>query len=117
MSRLPSLVWFFLFLLLLPTAAGRFLLDLAGGVVVVLFAISCLVAGLGWLGWRVLQSRMRTCEACGVVSMGGSDHCPICGAGLSDKHGQGYTSPIENPSMPASATTVDVVAKDVDADS
>ena len=59
MNRPPALLWFaVLLLLLLPTAAGRVLLDLVGGVALVLLALPLLLTGLGWIGWKVLQSRM-----------------------------------------------------------
>ena len=70
MGRFPPLLWLLLLgLLLLPTAAGRVLLDLAGGILLVLLALPVLLAGLGWVGWKVLQSRVRTCEACGLSTM------------------------------------------------
>jgi hypothetical protein len=48
-------------LLLLPAGAGRLLLDLAGGLLVVLLMLPVLLGGLGWVGWKVLQTRMQTC--------------------------------------------------------
>ena len=54
-------------LLLLPAGAGRVLLDLAGGLLVVLLVLPLLMGGLGWVGWTVLQSRMQSCSACGAL--------------------------------------------------
>ena len=39
MNRPPAIVWLFLLLLLLPTAAGRILIDVVGGVALVLVAV------------------------------------------------------------------------------
>ena len=50
-------------LLLLPAGAGRVLLDLACGLLVVLLVLPVLLGGLGWVGWKVLQSRMQSCSA------------------------------------------------------
>lgn len=61
-------------LLLLPTAAGRVLLDVAGGLVLVLLALPLILGGVGWLGWKVLQSRMTTCGVCGTVNFSHPDH-------------------------------------------
>ena len=52
MGRFPPLLWVLLLvLLLLPTAAGRVLLDLAGGLLITLFALPIVLGGLGWIGW------------------------------------------------------------------
>ena len=53
MNRTYFLLWFALIsIILLPTAAGRILLDVAGGLIFVLFAIPILLTGVGWIGWR-----------------------------------------------------------------
>ena len=62
MNRPPAVLWIAVVLLLLvPTAAGRFLLDLAGGVLLALLALPLILSGLGWIGWKLLQSRMTSC--------------------------------------------------------
>ena len=77
MNRPPALLWLLLLLLLLPTAAGRVLLDLAGGVVLVLIALPLVLTGVGWIGWKILQSRLVTCPACGSTSLGQSSHLSL----------------------------------------
>ena len=48
MNRPPAVLWIgVVLLLLLPTAAGRFLLDLAGGVLLALLALPLIFSGLG----------------------------------------------------------------------
>ena len=65
MNRPPAVLWIAVVLLLLvPTAAGRLLLDLAGGVLLALLALPLILSGLGWIGWKLLQSRMVSCTAC-----------------------------------------------------
>lgn len=52
MPRSSSLLWIgLLLLILLPTAAGRVLLDVAGGLLLVLLALPLILGGAGWLGW------------------------------------------------------------------
>ena len=115
MNRPPTLLWFaVLLLLLLPTAAGRVLLDLVGGLALVLLAVPLLLTGLGWIGWKVLQSRMVRCPACGTASIKGVDRCPACGTSMPvDSSG---TAP-SDPAVPASDVTIDVTAQEVNSDS
>ena len=116
MNRPPAALWIAIVLLLLvPTAAGRFLLDLAGGVLLALLALPLILSGLGWIAWKLLQSRMISCNACGSTGLKGAEVCPVCGAP--------YANAGDNPanaadqSAPASDLTIDVVAQDVDSDS
>ena len=111
MTRPSPLVWLaIVLLLLLPTAAGRLLLDLAGGLLLILLVLPFLLTGLGWIGWKILQSRMVTCSACGAVNFGGSSVCSVCGTALDGMSGT-------DPSVPASAVTIDVTAQDAGSDS
>ena len=115
MNRPPTLLWFaVLLLLLLPTAAGRVLLDLVGGLALVLLAVPLLLTGLGWIGCKVLQSRMVSCPACGTASIKGVARCPACGPSMPvDSSG---AAPPE-PAVPASDVTIDVTAQEVNSDS
>ena len=115
MNRPPALLWFaVLLLLLLPTAAGRVLLDLVGGVALVLLALPLLLTGLGWIGWKVLQSRMVTCPACGIASVKGVERCPACGTSMTV---DSTASASANDAVPASDVTIDVTAQEVNSDS
>ena len=115
MNRPPALLWFgILLLLLLPTAAGRVLLDLVGGLALVLLALPLVLTGAGWIGWKVLKSRLVTCPACGTASLKGQTSCPACGTAL----GQESTSAGDGDgSIPASDATIDVTAQDVGSES
>ena len=115
MSRPSPLLWFVLVgIILLPTAAGRLLLDLAGGFIVVLLALPLLLTGIGWIGWRFLQSRLITCEVCGASIVSSSMQCPVCGSDLSNQlKSKGSASEQQN-SIPASSATIDITAKDAD---
>jgi len=115
MSRSFPLVWLALFLLLLlPTAAGRFLLDLAGGLMLALFALPLLLSGLGWIGWKVLQSRMITCDVCGTKTFRGASQCLVCGSGFSGDKFASAAEVVDDASDRASRATIDVQAEDVE---
>ncbi len=116
MARPSPLDWFALDgVLLLPTAAGRVLLDLAGGLMLALLALPLLISGIGWLGWRVIQSRMVTCEVCGIRTFSASSvTCPVCGSAFTGKESSLKDDSATNySSAPASATTIDVTAEDI----
>ena len=116
MNRPPAVLWIAVVLLLLvPTAAGRLLLDLAGGLLIALLALPLILSGLGWIGWKVLHSRMISCTACGATGFKGADLCAVCGTPYANA-GDSPTSAAA-PSAPASDLTIDVVAQNVDSDS
>ena len=101
-------------LLLLPAGAGRVLLDLAGGLLVVLLVLPVLLGGLGWVGWKVLQSRMKPCPACGAVGFGSNLQCSVCGTPYSSDAQAEQSTGV---SIPASDLTIDITAQDVESDS
>ena len=116
MNRPPAVLWIgVVLLLLLPTAAGRLLLDLAGGVLLALLALPLILSGLGWIGWRLLQSRMVSCAACGATGLKGAEVCGVCGTPYANAEGSPASATAT--SVPASDLTIDVVAQDVDSDS
>lgn len=82
MNRSLISVWLLigLVLLLLPGPAGRLLLDLLGGLTLLLLLTPLLLAGLGLLAWRLLANRLRTCPRCGLSSLRNDlAVCPACG--------------------------------------
>jgi len=114
MNRSSTFLWIALILiLLLPTAAGRFFLDLAGGLMLALLALPIVLTGIGWIGWRFLKSRIRQCEFCGASIINNSLQCPICGSMISNKEVSQESSTINN-SIPASIATIDIVAKEAE---
>lgn len=115
MGRLPPLVWLVALLLLLPTPVGRALIDVLGGVALVLLALPLILGGLGWIGWKVLQSRMQVCPNCGSASLQATPVCAVCGSAFSNADSSQAASPqVEVDSTPASSVTIDVTAEDVD---
>ena len=82
MNRSLISVWLLiaLVLLLLPGPTGRLLLDLLGGLTLLLLLTPLLLAGLGLLAWRLLANRLRTCPRCGLSSLRNDPAvCPACG--------------------------------------
>ena len=108
------LPWFWIalaaLLLLLPTSAGRILLDLLGGLTLTLLLLPLLAGALAWIGWQVLRSRLRTCPACGVSSLA-EKICPACGS-LMQGDGPGVV-PSSGFEIDASQVTINVEAIEV----
>ena len=118
MNRPPAVLWIGVVLLLLvPTAAGRLLLDLAGGLLLTLLALPLILSGLGWIGWKLLQARMISCDACGATGLKGGGVCAVCGTPYANTGGNVAAAAAASPSTPASDLTIDVIAQDVDSDS
>jgi len=92
MNRPPAILWLVLLLLLLPTAAGRILIDVVGGVALVLIAVPLILTGLGWIGWKLLQMQATSTSP---ATSGSS----------------------ANGSVPASDVTIDISAQEVGSDS
>ncbi|MBM5798079.1 MAG: hypothetical protein FJ060_07965 [Cyanobacteria bacterium K_Offshore_0m_m2_072] len=105
-------------LLLAPGPAGRLLLDVVGGVTLLLFALPLALGGAGWLAWVLLQRRMRTCPACGFRSLG-TEVCPACGTVFptTEIDSGGFGSPaVPQQSFDVRDVTIDVSATDVEQD-
>ena len=107
MSKPSSLIWMvFILLLILPTPAGKFIVDLAGGIFLIITIIPLILGGVGWLAWKRLQSNVQTCEACGSSFLNSQINCPICGANIRDTKDK-----LDN--IPASAATIDIKSEDI----
>jgi hypothetical protein len=124
----PSIPWFWILmaaiLLLAPGPAGRFLLDLLGGITITILLAPLLLAAVGFVGWQILQRRIRSCPACGFSGIGGTV-CPACGTiypessldGTIDR--QGAPAPTAQVmdrivDLDARQVTIDVRATDVE---
>ena len=60
MQRSNTWIWLLLLALLLlaPGPAGRFLLDLVGGLTLLFLLLPLLLGAAGFVAWKVLQSRL-----------------------------------------------------------
>ena len=81
MPRSRTWIWLLLasLLLLAPGPVGRFLLDLLGGITLLLVLLPLFLGAAGFVAWQVVQRRLRTCESCGFISMQ-QEYCPACGS-------------------------------------
>lgn len=115
MQRSPF-PWFWIglaaLLLLLPGPAGRFLLDILGGLTLLLVLLPLIGAGVGVLAWQWMRRRLHTCEACGTVSLA-SEVCPACGTWLG-QDGPGSDAAQDLASLDPSQVIINVEAVDVE---
>ena len=108
MNKPSSFIWMvFLLLLVLPTPAGKFIIDLAGGIFLVITAIPLFLGGIGWLAWKRIQSKVQTCQNCGSSFLSSQISCPVCGEKM--KYDQ---NSFDN--IPASSATIDIKSENID---
>ena len=109
MNKASTFIWLsIIFIFLLPTSAGRFFIDMAGGIMVVIFLAAILISGVGWLSWRKIKANIKSCGNCGANYFSGSTLCPICGSNQKlDKDSSEFN-------IPASSATIDISAEETD---
>tara|TARA_B100000214_G_scaffold352454_1_gene307694 strand:+ start:185 stop:487 length:303 start_codon:yes stop_codon:yes gene_type:complete len=97
----------FILIVIFPTPVGKFIIDLAGGIFLLITIIPIILGGIGWFAWKRIQSNVQTCEACGSSFLNNQLICPICGQTVKNTN-----DIIEN--IPASAATIDIKSEDID---
>ena len=108
MNKPSSLIWMvFILLIILPTPAGQFIIDIAGGIFLFITLISLILVGGGWFAFKKVQSKIQTCESCGGSFLNSQNICPICGTTIKNTK-----EILEN--VPASAATIDIQSEDID---
>ena len=104
MNKPSSLIWMvFILLLILPTPAGKFIFNLASGIFLIITLIPLILGGVGWFAWKRIQSKLKTCEACGSSLLNSQMICPICGTNIRDSQ--------EN--IPASSAIIDIKSEEI----
>ncbi len=107
MNKPSSLIWMVLILLIIfPTPAGKFIIDLAGGIFLFMALIPLILGGIGWFSWKKIQSTIQTCDSCGSSFFNSQISCPICG-----KNKTTSKDILEN--IPASAATIDIKSEEI----
>ena len=107
MNKPSSLIWMvFILLVILPTPAGKFIIDLAGGLFLILTIIPLILLGIGWFAWKRIQSNLQRCETCGSTFLNNQNSCPICGKTIKNTN-----DVLDN--IPASAATIDIKSEDI----
>ena len=108
MNKPSSLIWMvFILIIIFPTPAGKFIIDLAGGIFLIITIIPLILGAIGWFTWKRIQSNVQTCENCGSTFINSQIICPICGKNIKNT-----ADILEN--IPASAATIDIKSEDVD---
>jgi len=108
MNKPSALIWMvFILLFILPTPAGKFIFDLAGGLLLILILLPLILGAIGWFAWKSIQSKVQTCEACGSSFLNSQISCPICGATQKKPKDS-----LDN--IPASAATIDIKSEEID---
>ena len=108
MNKPSSLIWMVcIVLLIFPTPAGKFIIDLAGGIFLIIVLVPIILGGIGWFSWKRIQSKVQICETCGASFINPQIICPICGKTNNNKQ-----DIIEN--IPASSATIDIKSEDID---
>ena len=108
MNKPSSLIWMVLIsLAILPTPAGKFIIDLVGGIFLIITIIPLILGGIAWFTWKRIQSKVQTCEACGTSFLNTQISCPICGKEISN-----IADILEN--IPASSATIDIKSENID---
>tara|TARA_B100000965_G_scaffold174502_1_gene145630 strand:+ start:603 stop:905 length:303 start_codon:yes stop_codon:yes gene_type:complete len=98
----------FILLLIVPTPAGKFIVDLAGGIFLIITIIPLILGGVGWFAWKRMQSKIQTCEACGSRYFNSQINCPICGENTRKD------SKYNLDNIPASAATIDIKSENIE---
>ena len=108
MNKPSSFIWMvFILLLIVPTPAGKFIIDLAGGIFIIITIVPLILGAVGWLAWKRIQSNVQTCETCGSSFINSQIICPICGTKIRNQKDN-----LEN--IPASAATIDIQSENID---
>ena len=108
MNKPSTLIWMvFLLLIILPTPAGKVIIDLVSGIFLIITIIPLILGGIGWFTWKRIQSKVQTCEACGSTFLNSQMICPICGTTIIKN-----AEKLEN--IPASTATIDIKSEDID---
>ena len=107
MNKPSLLIWMvFILLIIVPTPAGKFIIDLVGGIFLIITLIPITIAGIGWFTWKIIKSKIQTCEACGSNFLNSQLICPICGTTIKKPK-----DILEN--IPASAATIDIKSEKI----
>tara|TARA_Y100001968_G_C19219504_1_gene648984 strand:+ start:393 stop:737 length:345 start_codon:yes stop_codon:yes gene_type:complete len=108
----PSIsIWLAIVLLLiLPPAAGKFILNIAGGLMILFLIIPLVLISLGWIGWKILQSKLTKCDVCEANYINTNSICPVCG-NISKNENDSDSLNSQNNSIPASKVTIDITPK------
>ena len=108
MNKPSSLIWMvFILLLILPTPVGRLFIDFAGGLFLVITLIPFILGGIALISWKIIKSKIKTCESCGSSFLNNQSICPVCGNSINNQKGS-------SENIPASSATIDIKSENID---
>ena len=108
MNKPSPIFWLAIVLIfLLPSAVGRFLLDFAGGVILVILLIPILIGGIGFITWKLIKPKFQQCNECGTTFFNEVNTCPICGSNIPIKEGNNRDN-----NIPASSVVIDITPEE-----
>ncbi len=93
-------------IIVLPNTFGRFIFNLAGSLLILSIIIPLVLVSLGWITWKVLQSKASQCSVCGATIFSNTIECPLCGSRSIQKQ-----SKDKGLDIAASDATIDIVVE------
>ena len=102
------MIYFLLFLLVIPIFGVNFILNLLGNILLLLFLIPLLIILIAMVSFNSLKTRVNICDKCGNISLGINNTCAKCGADLVDLK----TKNVKNLKKPSEAT-IEVKAEEI----
>ena len=101
------LTYSLIMLIVIPIFGFNFFISFIGNILLLLFLIPLLLLVLVFMGFYSYKSKINTCSNCGAISLGLSETCMNCGAGLKDIKKKNQLD-----EMP-SESTIDVKAEEI----
>ena len=98
-------IYTLIFLIVVPIFGFNFLISFLGNILLLIFLVPLLIFLIAFLGLNSLNSKVKTCSQCGMISLGTNNTCMNCGSDLGDKHTKNLNKPSE--------TTIEVKAEEV----
>ena len=101
-------IYSLLLLIVIPIFGFNFLISLIGNFLLLILLVPILIFLIALIGFNSLNSKVKTCNKCGAVSLGINRTCTNCGADLSNENAKNF----ENHKQP-SETTIEIKAEEV----
>ena len=76
------LTYTLIILVIIPIFGFKFLISFFGNILLLLFLIPILLLLLVFIGFNSFKPKFITCDNCGAISLGSSESCMNCGAGI-----------------------------------
>ena len=95
-------------LLVLPIFGFNFLISFVGNILLLIFLLPLLIFLIFLISLNSFKSKVKTCNKCGVISIGENNICINCGTDINDPN------IVSNEKLKnASETTIEVKAEEI----